>query len=63
MNDPTRGLCAVCSDPVDTETAHWLHKDDCGKAHGTAAPDDPCGCDVVAHPDCCPEPECQVVAS
>jgi hypothetical protein len=62
MNDLTRGLCVVCSDAVDPETAHWLHTFLCGKPHRSAGPDVFCDCDVVAHPECCPEPECQEAA-
>jgi hypothetical protein len=53
MPDPTRApgyrppLCAVCSDPVDPETAHNPHEADC--------PGEGCTCDLWVHPECCPE--------
>lgn len=59
MAESTQRLCVVCSDPVDPETAHSPHEADCAKTHGEATADDPCDCDAVAHPECCPDPECQ----
>jgi hypothetical protein len=56
MPESTRPLCAVCSDPVEPDAAHWLHEPDCGKTHG-------CDCDRVAHPDCCPDLECQDITN
>jgi hypothetical protein len=63
MPESTRQLCAVCSDPADPEVAHWLHEPECPKSHGPADPDDLCGCDVVAHPECCPELDCQDIGN
>ena len=58
-------LCAVCSDPVDPDDAHHLHADTCtGRLDGhlgrdvDGQPIDGCTCDLVAHPGCCPAPEC-----
>jgi hypothetical protein len=59
MPESTPQLCAVCSDPADPDTAHWLHEPDCGRRHGAPPADILCGCDRVAHPECCPELECQ----
>lgn len=56
MPESTGLLCVVCSDPAKPDDVHWLHS--CGKSHGTD-PDALCGCELVAHPDCCPELECQ----
>jgi hypothetical protein len=63
MSESTHPLCVVCSDPVDPETAHCVHRVDCPRSHGTATADDPCICDAVAHPECCPEPECQNISN
>jgi hypothetical protein len=63
MNDLIRRLCAVCSDPVDPETAHSLHEDECPKSHCSRDPHIVCRCDAVVHPDCCPEPQCQDIGT
>lgn len=58
--------CAVCSDPVDPETAHWCHRAGCplpGLSNGDHVPGaaevrtalDRCDCDELVHPDCCRE--------
>jgi hypothetical protein len=54
--------CAVCSDPVDPDTAHWAHEADCplpavAKDDHPEAPDT-CGCDLLVHPECCQQPSC-----
>jgi hypothetical protein len=57
-------LCDVCSDPVDPETAHTPHEDDCPVPDVLALDDTPdakrvrdayarCDCDLWVHPDCC----------
>jgi uncharacterized protein DUF6573 len=45
-------LCAVCSDPVDPEEAHWLHERDCENVEQLPARF--CTCDLLVHPGCCP---------
>jgi hypothetical protein len=55
-------LCAVCSDPVDPEEAHWLHESDCPKRDSHRRVDY-CLCDQLVHPECCPEPGCQEPAT
>lgn len=63
MPESTHRLCAVCSDPVEPDIAHWLHETNCARSHGTVDTDHTCGCDAVAHPDCCPELGCQDIGN
>jgi hypothetical protein len=60
-DDTSAPLCAVCSDPVDPDEAHWLHEPTCPAAYGRPA--NGCRCDQWVHPECCPEPDCQGVAT
>jgi hypothetical protein len=59
MPESTHLLCAVCSDPVHPDAAHWPHEPDCGNNLQQPPPGEPCNCNLVVHPDCCPEPDCQ----
>jgi hypothetical protein len=63
MPESTRLLCTVCSDPVDPETAHRPHTPDCAKSRKAPPPGEPCTCDLVVHPECCPELECQDITN
>jgi hypothetical protein len=57
MNQPTSNpLCAVCSDPVDPDEAHWQHQPGCLDANGVRAEN--CACDLLVHPECCKDPGC-----
>ena len=61
-----RPLCAECGDEVDPDEAHWAHKPGCpipalrGAEHVPGAVEvrealDACDCDLLVHPDCCPD--------
>jgi hypothetical protein len=54
-------LCAVCSDPVDPDEAHWAHEPGCLDANGVRAVD--CTCDLLVHPGCCQDPGCVTCAA
>jgi hypothetical protein len=45
--------CSVCGEPVYLETAHYPHEPGCPNRIVGVHVD--CQCDLVAHPQCCPE--------
>jgi hypothetical protein len=45
--------CSVCGELVDLEVAHFPHEPDCPNRIVGVQVD--CDCDLVAHPQCCPE--------
>ena len=47
-------ICDMCGGPVTDEQVHFFHEDDCPNFRQPAVLE-PCTCDGVAHPDCCPE--------
>ncbi len=47
-------LCDVCNKPVSEWERHDYHEDDCPNFGGGVGWHG-CECDLVAHPECCPQ--------